>query len=223
LTLQGHDDAPSAIAFAPTGATLAAHDWYGGLIIWDAGTGKTLHKINTRTREVSALVYSPDGTRLYLGGMNDESKETVIQVWDVATGKQVSVIAKPHAPHRQYGPRVSSLAISPDGKWLASSGGDFQIRIWDLETTKERSAIAVSAISVKGLAFLKNGKHLTGSWNPSGLGGGSIIWDVASGKELYAFGGEYLTYWLAVSPNERLIAVGGMAEVIKVYDAALGE
>ena len=48
-----------------------------------------------------------------------------IWVWDVETG---AAIAGPFLGHTDD---VNSIAIAPDGKWLASCADDGTIRLWD--------------------------------------------------------------------------------------------
>ena len=56
--------------------------------------------------------------------------DTVIRLWDVATGKQIRTLTG----HKR---RVSSLAFFPDGKKLASSSVDKTVRLWDVASGKE--------------------------------------------------------------------------------------
>jgi len=72
---------------------------------------------------------------------------------------------------------VSSLAVSPDGKWLASGSVDLTVRIWD---TKSRACVKVLEGhdgEVKSLAFSPDGNVLaTGEMYKK-----VRFWDVASG------------------------------------------
>lgn len=89
---------------------------------------------------VTAAVASSSGKYLFTSG-----KEGSIVRWDVPTGKQVSVFHKlrPESSSKvkgkaREGPQghtdeVLALAVSDDGKYLASGGKDRRLVLWDVE------------------------------------------------------------------------------------------
>jgi WD40 repeat protein len=80
---------------------------------------------------VTALAFTPDGKQLL-------SLANALNVWDVATGKELRHITAAAGPNSS----IRSLSASPDGKWAATfeSGhlvSDGPIRIWDVATGKK--------------------------------------------------------------------------------------
>jgi WD domain, G-beta repeat len=64
---------------------------------------------------------------------------------------------------------VRSIAVSPDGKFLAAGGHDMTLRMWDMETCKLLKAIELRYVGseaklrysdVMSVAFSPDGKHL---------------------------------------------------------------
>ena len=74
---------------------------------------------------------------------------------------------------------VSALAISPDGKLLASASQDKSVALWDLATGKQLRTFKVDSAPT-GVTFAADGRTLT-----SREADGTVrVWDLASGKEL---------------------------------------
>ena len=73
-------------------------------------------------------------------------------MWDLSTG-QLKAELKGHTG------RISTLAFSPNGKYLASGGGDSTAHIWDAATVKEIAQIKLKDEAF-GLAFGPESKTL---------------------------------------------------------------
>ena len=69
---------------------------------------------------------------------------------------------------------VNSVAFSPDGKTLASDGGDGTVILWEVSTGK-RLRTLTGHIGGIAVAFSPDGKTLaSGSWD-----GTVLLWDLA--------------------------------------------
>src|SRR5262249_45405023 len=105
----------SAVCFSPDGKVLATACWDRPLCIWDDADGRLRRKI--RLPEdcpfLSSLVFSPDSKTVASAGAWDE----VVYLWEVATGKRVHRLSHPKG-------RVAAVAVSPDGKWIATGGSE---------------------------------------------------------------------------------------------------
>src|SRR5947209_444543 len=72
---------------------------------------------------------------------------------------------------------VLAVAVSPDGKSLASAGADKSIRFWEVATGKPGRVIRHTH-EVYALAFSPDGKRLASG----GADRAVTLWDVASGE-----------------------------------------
>jgi WD40 repeat protein/GTPase SAR1 family protein len=74
---------------------------------------------------------------------------------------------------------INSVAVSPDGTWVASGSDDKTVKIWDLETGEYRATLEGHTDMVNAVAITPDGKRiLSGSDDHTVL-----ILDVDSGKE----------------------------------------
>ncbi|HAA48867.1 MAG TPA: hypothetical protein DCE43_04060, partial [Planctomycetaceae bacterium] len=74
-------------------------------------------------------------------------------MWDVSAGKELATL-------QGHEERVYSVRFSPNGKKLATAGGDNKARIWDAETGKELLVLTGHSSDATGLAFNSDGRRL---------------------------------------------------------------
>src|SRR5205823_3324287 len=76
------------------------------------------------TERVNGVAYSPDGKQLV-----SVSNDQTMRIWDVATGRQVSVLSA-------VAPWLMRANFSPDGKQIAiASAVNSSARVWDVTTS----------------------------------------------------------------------------------------
>jgi WD40 repeat protein len=93
-----------------------------------------------------------------------------ILFWSAAEGRLLHSLA--------VGPQVRALALSPDGKLLASAGDDPAIQLWDVETGKPAARLPGHTDWVLCLAFSPDGQTLASS----GYDGTIRLWDMPAGQ-----------------------------------------
>ena len=115
----GRNDTYLAV-FDPTGRLIATNgsDFPR---IWDVETGRSAVVLATRPSDLSDIVFSPDGSRLAMGGADG-----IVRLYDATSGEQVLAL-------RGHEGAVARLAFSPDGTKLASESLDGTVRIWALD------------------------------------------------------------------------------------------
>jgi WD40 repeat protein len=164
-----------SIALSPDGQTLAIAN--GDVIrLRDTASGRITGSLLLQGWSYG-LAYSADGLWLAAG-----STENTLYLWDPATAYRSGdtdypepVILEGHQGKPvTYRALVWAVAFSPDGRRLASAGGDKTIRIWDPATGALLATLEGHTDAVTSLAFSPDGaKLLSGS-----LDGTIRIWRI---------------------------------------------
>jgi WD40 repeat protein len=127
--------------------------------LWNVATGQEIAALEGHTHQVSALSFSSDGQRLVSG-----DSDGTIRLWDAASGKQVRLWRAAagglrYSPVRSLRYPIGALALAPDGKTLASTGGD-TIRLWEVLTGQRIRTFSGHCGDTQSLAFAPDGKKL---------------------------------------------------------------
>ncbi len=120
-------------------------------------------------------------------------------------------------PQVGHGSSVRGLAISPDGRWLATSGHD-TIKVWDAKERHLVRTIKTAGTYARDLAFSPDGRMIASS------GGKTVdLWDLATGQRIRTFKGHRESVLsIAFSPDGKLLASGSIDESAKIWHVATG-
>lgn len=104
---------------------------------------------------VTSVVLSPDETCVYSG-----SKDNSIIKWDSETGMKTIIHPRwnsKNSDHQSHDAEILSVAVTSDGRYVASGGRDYKIRIFDIRTKYSQvNAFEGHRGAVTSLAFRRD-------------------------------------------------------------------
>lgn len=173
---------------------------------------------------MNSLAVSPDGRRavtavgLVIGQSDPQGRDRIrspgeVCIWDLDTGRCLrSCSDHPGA--------IDAVAISPDGRILATGGAQGSVRLLDLETGKSQTGPPPVPGNVYGLAFAPGGRDLAIASDAA-----LIVWNSEAGKARFTITHKPLWYLprLAFRPDGRLLlAVAPGVNGVRAWDAENG-
>lgn len=147
----------------PDAKTLVTADSKGDVLFWDVDRSDARARLPMEGGAVLDLELSADGTRVVAVS---SAPVPYVSIAATASGEELRRI-----PHEKV---VRAVALSPDGKVIATAGNSRGIRLFDADTGAPRGTLAGHRDGVSSLAFSPDGRRLLSG----GFDGSAILWDV---------------------------------------------
>ncbi|AUT03129.1 hypothetical protein CLI64_23465 [Nostoc sp. CENA543] len=151
---------------------------------------------------IHAVTFSPDNTIIVSAGA-----EKTIFLWDVSGSGELG---------RLYGhsSTVRTIAISPDGKLMASGDDHGDLKIWNWQTRQEIDQINIR-LPVRTLAFSPDSKTFVSGGDDCSV----KLWDSYTRKEITTLAQHLESINTVIfSPDGQIIASGSDDCTIKLWD-----
>ncbi|KAL3531171.1 hypothetical protein ACH5RR_010493 [Cinchona calisaya] len=161
--LRSHQNPVSFVAWSPDDTMLLTCGNMEVLKLWDVETGICKHTFGSDGFVVSSCAWFPDSKRLVCGSSDPEKG---IYMWD-SEGNEIKAWKGVRMP------KVSDIAVTPDGEHLISIFSDKEIHILNLHTNAER--VISEKHSITSLSVSADNKFFIVNLNSQEI----HMWDIA--------------------------------------------
>jgi WD40 repeat protein/predicted Ser/Thr protein kinase len=204
-----HPSFVQGLAFGPDGTWLvtACHE-DDRLRVWDVATARVRREIPFRSRYNLSVTVSPDGTRVAARDFNWDPHIWRLSVFDIASGKSL------------FTTNGSSLAYSPDGRWLAAVAADKKtVLLLDAQTHEIAARFSGHQNSVFQAAFSPDSRLLASCSQDRTV----RLWQIGRDECRVLRGHTDEVYAVAFHPDGTRLATGGRDGAVWLWDVARGE
>jgi RNA polymerase sigma factor (sigma-70 family) len=204
-----------SLAFSPDGRKLASASGTQ-LRLWDVASFHVIAQMSGPDDNLRPLRFSPTGAILAFA-----CKDHSIRLLDLTARTESHAL-------RGHQDNVYDFTFSPDGKTLASSGGDKDrtVRLWDVATGEELRRLSGPPGWVRPVVFSPDGKTLANA----GQDGRIRLWDTATGQQRRQIAvpghADNVGPWvmaLAFAPDGKTLASSGTEHEVRFWNAETGD
>lgn len=206
------------VAASPDGSRVAASGPTSVVKVWDTANRNVAQTLAHTTGPIGTPVFSADGQFLATASQSDG----LLWVWKLGTEEAILVI-----PEAADACTLEAVAFHPSGKyvavggldWLATSGNDGALCVWDLEA---RDKLLTLEAGVTAVAFDAAGRYLAaGTFSRNGQS--VVVWDFEKQEKVFDLPGHHdRINAVAFSPDGSWLVSGSDDSTVRVWNVLTG-
>ena len=213
IALEDHPKGVSCMTFSRDGKWIVVSEFSVKAKVYtskaellDAAAGQEVRTLVSHHWEVDGVAVSRDGR--WFATSNWDRK---VRLLEFPSGKDVRDFESAAKPR--------CVALSPDGKIIASGALDATISLWDSAGGAEIHRLSGHTAAVVSVDFSPDGRQLASASSD----GSTRIWNVATGQSICTLSGHLGAVTSAVySPDGKFVVSGGADNTVRFWDPATG-
>ncbi len=207
------------MAFRPYTKSLGIVDGNGNFKLYPTAAVKDAPVKESYTRNLHhvsgafALAFRPDGGLVFTGGGDRAIRQTELPDQQAKMDKASSALDTTASHALQ----VTALAMSSDGRFLASGGKDSIIKLWDMKTGTAIRTFFGHEDEISSLAFTADSRTLVSGSHDQRI----RVWDISPTDSHITLTDHTGFIWTcAYSPDGKYFATGGADKQVCLYESA---
>ena len=183
ITLAGRDSSVLAATYSVDGTILVTGDRGGQLVSWIVSPDVRGPSF-TDSPDPLSLAFVPGKTQLLLSGGDPlmDRPGGYLHLWSCGT-------TVGHEELGSHAQPITSVAVTPDGRWLAAGSTDGLVRLWELASRREVRRLGPHSGYVWSVVFSPDGSRLASAGGDKQV----RLWDVATGNLIATMEGHAAT------------------------------
>ena len=158
-SLKGHTERVTSLDVSKDTIVSAGED--GAVRLWSSVSGELMRTFKAPEYGGLEVAFGPDGAWLYaVAHTSEDAANPLCAIWNTATGK-------PMVEYREHTGLINAVAMSRDGRLMATTGGaNHEIRVWDRATGQTQTTFGRVGPYPKEVAFAEESNAIAWSYSP---------------------------------------------------------
>lgn len=203
LRAKKHTNSISQLAITPDNKYIISGSYDTNIIVWNL---KSCLATNVFRGHFGAIQSIVTNGKIVVSAesYSKRSKDNLIQVWNLKNGIKLHTLPG----HTES---LTSLALSPNGKWIILGAGDGKIIVWDTQSGAEKFNLSGHTDRINAISVTANDSFIASVSDDYTL----KIWDLNQERMLASFNGDEPLVNCAISANGETIIVS--SSLGKIY------